>query len=257
VTIKLSKTELEVGKLYFEQGLKPQEIAKRLNISINTVYKAISKYRNYLKETSKQSQPQIQTEQTTVPKTEENTRSETSQIGKDSKPESVISGDGASEIAVDTKQVLEQDRARTSVELKRENEIRKVTICGMINLFLELKVKVPLLPEVTLLSVPRETSFEKSLPVEHGKVYADGNGEAFLKICDFLQQLVQEIRELKQSLVKVLEEAHVRCAASSASSGQEEALETKTEKKSKNQDDVPEFLRDNVWVDIIRSKYNA
>lgn len=47
---KLSKTEIEVGRLYFEHGLKPRQIAEKLKISINTVYKALSKYRNlYLK----------------------------------------------------------------------------------------------------------------------------------------------------------------------------------------------------------------
>ncbi len=47
---KLSKTEIEAGRLYFEHGLKPRQIAEKLKISINTVYKALSKYRNlYLK----------------------------------------------------------------------------------------------------------------------------------------------------------------------------------------------------------------
>ncbi|WP_291999386.1 helix-turn-helix domain-containing protein [Caldivirga sp.] len=44
---KLTKTELAVGDLYYRQGLKPREIAQRLGISINTVYKALSKYRAY------------------------------------------------------------------------------------------------------------------------------------------------------------------------------------------------------------------
>ena len=44
--VKLSRTEVTVGELYFKQGLKPREIAQRLGISINTVYKAISKYKS-------------------------------------------------------------------------------------------------------------------------------------------------------------------------------------------------------------------
>lgn len=42
---KLTKTEELAAKLYFNEGLKPKEIAQKLGISVNTVYKAISKYR--------------------------------------------------------------------------------------------------------------------------------------------------------------------------------------------------------------------
>ncbi len=42
---RLSRTEELAARLYFEEGLKPKEIAQRLGISVNTVYKAISKYR--------------------------------------------------------------------------------------------------------------------------------------------------------------------------------------------------------------------
>ncbi len=37
------------AKLYFNEGLKPKEIAQKLGISVNTVYKAISKYRAFAK----------------------------------------------------------------------------------------------------------------------------------------------------------------------------------------------------------------
>ncbi|KUO84783.1 MAG: helix-turn-helix domain-containing protein [Caldivirga sp.] len=47
--VKLTKTELAVGDLYYRQGLRPREIAQRLGISINTVYKALSKYRSQLR----------------------------------------------------------------------------------------------------------------------------------------------------------------------------------------------------------------
>ncbi|WP_069808018.1 helix-turn-helix domain-containing protein [Vulcanisaeta thermophila] len=43
---KLSKTEEMAAKLYFNEKLKPKEIAQKLGISVNTVYKAISKYRS-------------------------------------------------------------------------------------------------------------------------------------------------------------------------------------------------------------------
>ncbi len=61
MSIRLSKTELEVGRLYFQEGLKPKEISKRLNISVNTVYKAISKYRKYLSESSVSTESKIST----------------------------------------------------------------------------------------------------------------------------------------------------------------------------------------------------
>lgn len=47
---RLTKTELAVGELYYRQGLRPREIAQRLGISINTVYKALSKYRSYMRD---------------------------------------------------------------------------------------------------------------------------------------------------------------------------------------------------------------
>ncbi|BDR91351.1 helix-turn-helix domain-containing protein [Vulcanisaeta souniana] len=46
---KLTKTEELAAKLYFNEGLKPKEIAQKLGISVNTVYKAISKYRAFVK----------------------------------------------------------------------------------------------------------------------------------------------------------------------------------------------------------------
>ncbi|ADN51125.1 helix-turn-helix domain-containing protein [Vulcanisaeta distributa] len=46
---KLTKTEELAAKLYFNEGLKPKEIAQKLGISVNTVYKAISKYRAFTK----------------------------------------------------------------------------------------------------------------------------------------------------------------------------------------------------------------
>jgi len=42
---KLSKTEMMVGEMHFKQGMKPRDIADKLGISVNTVYKAISKYK--------------------------------------------------------------------------------------------------------------------------------------------------------------------------------------------------------------------
>lgn len=46
---KLTKTEELAARLYFNDKLKPKEIAQKLGISVNTVYKAISKYRALLK----------------------------------------------------------------------------------------------------------------------------------------------------------------------------------------------------------------
>ncbi len=52
---KLSKTEELAAKLYFNEGLKPKEIAQKLGISVNTVYKAISKYRAFAKNVDQES----------------------------------------------------------------------------------------------------------------------------------------------------------------------------------------------------------
>ena len=46
------------AKLYFNEGLKPKEIAQKLGISVNTVYKAISKYRAFTRNVD-QSQGQV------------------------------------------------------------------------------------------------------------------------------------------------------------------------------------------------------
>jgi DNA-binding CsgD family transcriptional regulator len=47
VTVRLSATERKVAELY-SAGLRPREIANALGISINTVYKALSKARRAL-----------------------------------------------------------------------------------------------------------------------------------------------------------------------------------------------------------------
>ena len=44
--MKLTATEQRVVELY-NNGLRPRDIANRLGISINTVYKALSKYRRF------------------------------------------------------------------------------------------------------------------------------------------------------------------------------------------------------------------
>jgi len=44
--VKLTATEQRVVELY-NNGLRPRDIANRLGISINTVYKALSKYRRF------------------------------------------------------------------------------------------------------------------------------------------------------------------------------------------------------------------
>ncbi len=59
---KLTKTEELAAKLYFNEGLKPKEISQKLGISVNTVYKAISKYRAFVKNLD-QSSPQSDNEQ--------------------------------------------------------------------------------------------------------------------------------------------------------------------------------------------------
>ncbi len=60
MSYKLSRTELTVGDMYFRQGVKPREIAERLGISVNTVYKAISKYKAVHGE---QAEPEVHGEQ--------------------------------------------------------------------------------------------------------------------------------------------------------------------------------------------------
>jgi len=44
MSVRLTETERRVAEMY-SRGLKPREIAERLGISINTVYKALSKAR--------------------------------------------------------------------------------------------------------------------------------------------------------------------------------------------------------------------
>ncbi len=47
MSVRLTDTERRVAEMY-SRGLKPREIAERLGISINTVYKALSKARRYM-----------------------------------------------------------------------------------------------------------------------------------------------------------------------------------------------------------------
>ncbi len=51
--MKLTETERKVAEMY-ASGLKPREIAERLGISINTVYKALSKARKVMAMTNAQ-----------------------------------------------------------------------------------------------------------------------------------------------------------------------------------------------------------
>ncbi len=240
MTVKLSKTELEVGKLYFEQGLKPQEIARRLNISVNTVYKAISKYRSYLKELSQTQQSSIRGEEQTSP--------------QDVRKEEVAADKTSSVTVSDRHSCEEASRVETKVRavVEQDHGIRKLAIPGMVNLVLELRVRAPLMSEVTLLTASREQYRVMPRP-EDTTSHVNGNGEAFLKICDFLQQLVQEIRELKQSLVRILEEVRLH---PTSTVHQEQRAEPES-RAGQGSCDMPEFLRDNVWIDIIRSKYST
>jgi len=79
---KLTKTEELAAKLYFNDGLKPKEIAQKLGISVNTVYKAISKYRAFTMKNGEQTVSQMYNDYgTTNPKAEDNSYSSNSDYG--------------------------------------------------------------------------------------------------------------------------------------------------------------------------------
>ena len=171
---KLTKTELAVGDLYYRQGLKPREIAQRLGISINTVYKALSKYRAYSRDNVSD-----------VEKPQESTRPNNTS--------------------------MQQPLSAASINLSFTVSINQPPSAG----YLELNTV-----SETLNSLMREIKLIK----------------------DDYAQLINAIMDLKKLITSI--------NTSNCSNGYDDG-ESSGGQRDLN---LPSFVKDNVWVDIIRSK---
>ncbi|MFP3238372.1 MAG: helix-turn-helix domain-containing protein [Caldivirga sp.] len=174
--VKLTKTELAVGDLYYRQGLRPREIAQRLGISINTVYKALSKYRSQLRDN----------------------------LNINGQAESPLGG---------KEDYVQPQGGQASITL--------------VNLSFTVNTTQPIQPSVVNLSEVNELLGSLSRDIK------------LLK--DDYSRIIDALMELKKLVSSM---AVVNCGGyvDSRVSGDGRDL------------NLPSFVRDNVWVDIIRSK---
>ncbi len=203
MSIKLSKTEIEVGKLYFEQGKKPKEIAETLGLSINTVYKAISKYRSYMREISRIISQNNDKDKNNI------------------LPENASNENGSTKI----------------VKIDVKDTTKKSTISITFNMKMYYA-----------LSIPRYTKTEQIYTnhKEDSKLMYD----MFIRILEKSEALIKILENIGNTLSRIAE--YVKHSKINIESSESE----KYSKSSDNVNEVPSFIRDNVWVDIIKSKFS-
>ncbi len=229
MSVKLSKTELEVGKLYFEQGKKPKEIAELLGLSINTVYKAISKYRSYIRELEKRNEKESSSRGAVIDSEEGEKYRNECQIT--SIANSNNNGNGK------VLNVIEE-----SVEKERKR--RTMTI-------ISFKATFVLVP-VEALTMVKES---KGASTEH-VIERPGESELFSKVTDSMLMIARELESIRDVLMKIAEHLeNVRTIREIENISNH--LESRDEKENESTDDMPSFIKDNVWVDIIKSKYTS
>lgn len=192
MSIKLTKTELEVAKLYYEYGLKPREIAEKLKISINTVYKALSKYRNYVKEKGLE-----------LPENE----------------------------YVITKENV--------VDLNQNNQ--KISVSRI-----DFSINIQL-PNYLLESSLHKNSHINNNIInsyqEHVKLLVD----ELKNLKNIIQELIIQFQKLQEVLKSFAQLSNV---SQNIKHVEIENVETVNQ-------DIPEFMKNNIWIDIIRSKYST
>jgi len=227
--------------LYFEKGLRPQEIAKQLGLSINTVYKAISKYRSYLKELEKQKVENLN-------QTEQIQNKQQDDTNKNVEPTANV------------------HNTTTSTEIHHVNEnvcersYRTYRHVNMLSIIWQFSTRMPpIYRNLTLMSTYGNNINGQNLNNGHDNDITVNTVNSMItevlgKLCECLQQLVTEIKSLKSELIKVLNHGIVQIPARPSS---EFVVSESEQKQGKEDSEIPEFLKDNVWVDIIRSKYST
>ena len=176
---KLTKTEELAAKLYFNEGLKPKEIAQKLGISVNTVYKAISKYRSF---TKNMDQAQSQ---------------------------------------------LNDDKQQNKVDTQVNNSYLLNGYGGVFNVSLSIITGIPE-PQ------PRnDYSYESA----------------------YQGELIKELKSLKELIGKLIEKVEElekrsrdNCIPSTVREQNNIVINDKL-----NNDSLPDFIRDNPWIDVIKS----
>ncbi|ADY00414.1 bacterio-opsin activator, HTH domain protein [Vulcanisaeta moutnovskia 768-28] len=181
---KLTKTEEFAAKLYFNEGLKPKEIAQKLGISVNTVYKAISKYRAFAK-----------------------------------------SLDQASAQLNDDKQI------NTQVD---NNAYALNNYSSVFNVSLSIITGSPIQP------LKNDYSYESAYQGELIK--------ELKSLRELIGKLIEKVEELEKRGVNNCSSNSVRDQGSITNNANNGQLNT---------DSLPEFIRDNPWIDVIKSIHNT
>ncbi|WP_054857607.1 helix-turn-helix domain-containing protein [Vulcanisaeta sp. JCM 16159] len=183
---KLTKTEELAAKLYFNEGLKPKEIAQKLGISVNTVYKAISKYRAFTK----------------------NVDQSLNQVGN--------------------------DRQMSNSPQVSDSPYVLSNYGGIFNVSL---------------------SIISGLPVPQSK-------NDFLYEDTYQGELIKELKSLKELIGKLIEKVEElekknrdNSCLPNFEKGQDYVISTND--KQPSDDSLPEFIRDNPWIDVIKSIHST
>jgi len=227
VSVKLSKTEIEVGKLYFEQGKKPKEIAELLGLSINTVYKAISKYRSYIRELEKEREEKERKKEEPSSKDCSLVRAEDSNVEeKYMKETSSDAGNG--------KTIIVEDSLRNKVS-------RRATT------MISFRAYLPVLP-IGFISYEHRDRVLIPNTVRN-------DIDIVSKFVDCMLSIVRELENIRDVLLKISERIENIKIVSENNSSRTTMVDEDSVNKNTDEYNVPSFIRDNVWVDIIKSKY--
>ena len=274
MTVKLSETEIKVGFLYFINKLSPREIASRLNLSVNTVYKAVSKVRSRLRELGidpdRESREKLEEAFTLIQSSIQSSpdRARQSKTSEDMVNESLTNH--VDHVDSNSTQKLTQESGivlpRQASELEREHnatsrilqpQARVLTY----NITFDVSVTLPLIAGQHSRCYRYEGSLSEVIPDMFNLVVKqlESLRGAMLEIRDYIGKLVEVTQRLVEELklLNTLAQSGKLVISSGFSSGTQEGSPQLSSQGSRVEDtSIPDFIRDNVWVDIIRSKYS-
>ncbi len=260
MVVKLSETEIKVGLLYFLDKLPPREIASRLGLSINTVYKAVSKVRSKLRELGvdpeRVPREKMELMLRDLDRAERETRDSNS-YGS--------SGNGGLNNSNGKDEAGNEHSVKENV-LTHDIERVKRVYPGINIVTLRYTFTINIVSTTASKSVSGVNNTDR---VNNGelerelslllRLYLDTVNTTLVAIRDGVEKLVHNIQKLADELREIanrLESAKITlCSGLPERSNDGSGDSSRVSKDVEN--DVPEFIRDNVWVDIIRSKYGT
>ncbi len=256
MTVKLSETEIKVGILYFLDKLSPREIASKLNLSINTVYKAVSKVRAKLKELGldPDKEPRDRVEKALLSLERLSKQPQVRYINK--LANELAPQDIHEKVHINSRS---SEYSNLNVDAKSLERSKVFFNPGPSTVALSYSLTLNIASSSLLINrrAERETQKENTVLAEMHNVLIKQTELLYAvvsTVCDYMDKLVRTIQMLVDEVRNLCSaiQSHRVNIDMNAEVAREQKLGT-----SQSSELLPDFIRDNVWVDIIRSKYST